>query len=199
LEGEIQSAEKQIDNLQSQLNEQLTMRGQKKTELLQTFESRQDAARAFVANILASEPDETRPLIPPEGVLANPFVYRDYHFFERRRVLNDLCDGERPQWPLGEPTPAETAVLGQVLKLSRSAPELGTLERQKWDDDTLRLTKQGWNLWILHGGITAIGIFVPMMAIFLKMLSPSHLKNYYSEAWQREQLHPEALLSDRVS
>lgn len=150
--------------------------------------------RRYVSEIYTGTPGEP---VAVEG-LDRTFTARPYDFFERLRVLDDLCDGRPPRWPTGDLEEAELAVLTDELKLSFVEPDgdATAAEVASWARSAEDLRRQAVGLNLIWWVTQVIGMFIPLLTILYKLMLPLDLKLYYATKWQRRIGNPETRLLD---
>lgn len=188
------SAGKARESARTDLNDTRVRQGQAVIAAREKAKALAEHLRQFVSNIYNGAPGETI----TDSLTGRTFTARPYDFFERLRVLDDLCAGRLPRWPSGEVSQEELAVLKDELKLPTIPPgaEASDAQRTLWDRANDDMTREAVSLRVIWWVTQAIGMFVPLLTLLYKLMLPQDLTQYYSVAWQLQIGNPEVHFLD---
>ena len=117
------------------------------------------------------------------------FKDKDYDFFERYFILNDLVAGRPPNW--GDATPAEIADIIKEFGVGESpigqvptTEQQLLLERRTTDAQTLRYW--WWAVFL-------VALVIPLLVLAAKLLMSRDLISYYSEQAQMTNLNYDSI------
>ncbi|MBI4853510.1 MAG: DUF4407 domain-containing protein [Acidobacteria bacterium] len=160
IEKDLQAAQKDFDNRYEKIK--------KETQEVQKIgENSLENLQKWITKVQANEPGK----VLVEGDL----VYQpdNYDFFERLRIINDLYYGLPPRWPDGANEYEKQ--LNETFKIVNPAKDQTLKDRR--EDEASQFRRTYWTVF-------AVAMFIPLLAMIMKIFMPKELQDYYSKEKQ---------------
>ncbi|HEV2991379.1 MAG TPA: DUF4407 domain-containing protein [Candidatus Angelobacter sp.] len=119
------------------------------------------------------------------------FVFADYSFLDKFRIIDDIMAGRPPRWPGAEQD--DIKFLQKKYGLYDDHDNISDLKGQARSAAEERLAAETKNARRTYYAVFGVALIIPFMSLLFKIIMPAPLSYYYSSGWQSQQGHAEAM------